>query len=131
VDEASLASFSLPPSPAEVHVRSRTPDTISMDVDAKGPNPSFIAFNQTWDEGWRLSMDGTDAPLLRTDVSLSGFVVPPGKHRIAIAYRDGWVTTGATISLLAVLGCLTLVLFGRRRLRTDSPAVAGQPLPRW
>jgi len=114
-----------------VQVRSRTPESIAMEVDAKGPNPSFVAFNQTWDEGWQLSMDERPAPLLRTDVSLSGFVVPPGKHRIAIAYSDSWVTTGAAISLLAVLGCLTLVLWGRRRLRTDSTAAVGQRLPRW
>ena len=129
VDDASLAGFPLPPSPAEVQVRSRTPESIAMDVDAKGPTPSFVAFNQTWDEGWQLSMDGTAEPLLRTEVSLSGFVVPPGKHRVVIAYSDGWVTTGAALSLLAVLGCLTLVLWGRRRLRTDSTAAAGQPLP--
>ena len=131
VDDASLATFPVPPSPAQVQVRSRTPESIAMEVDAKGPNPSFVAFNQTWDEGWQLSMDERPAPLLRTDVSLSGFVVPPGKHRIVIAYSDSWVTTGAAISLLAVLGCLTLVLWGRRRLRTDLPAAVGQRLPRW
>jgi hypothetical protein len=128
--DAHLASFPMPPSPAEVHVRSRTPESIAMDVDAKGPHPSFVAFNQTWDEGWQLSMDETDAPLLRTDVSLSGFVVPPGKHRIAIVYRDGWVNAGAVISILAVLGCFMLVLLGRPRPRTDSPAAVAQRLPR-
>ena len=115
VDDASLASFPVPPSPAEVQVRSRTPESIAMDVDAKGPNPSFVAFNQTWDEGWRLTMDNQPALLLRTEVSLSGFVVPPGKHRILIAYGDGWVDAGAAISIVAILGCLGLVLVGRRR----------------
>jgi uncharacterized membrane protein YfhO len=91
-----------------------------MDVDAKGPNPSFVAFNQTWDEGWRLTMDGRPAALLRAEVSLSGFVVPPGRHQMALAYHDSWVAAGATISTLAVLGCLTLLLWGRRRLRTDA-----------
>ena len=95
VDDASLATFPVPPSPAQVQVRSRTPESIAMEADAKGPNPSFVAFNQTWDEGWQLSMDERPAPLLRTEVSLSGFVVPPGKHRIVIAYSDSWVTTGA------------------------------------
>jgi hypothetical protein len=120
VDDASLASFPVPPSPAEVRVHARTPESIAMDVDAKGPNPSFVAFNQTWDEGWRLTMDGRPAALLRAEVSLSGFVVPPGRHQMALAYHDSWVAAGATISTLAVLGCLTLLLWGRRRLRTDA-----------
>jgi len=115
VDDATLAKFASPPSPALVDVRSRTPESIAIDVDAKGPNPSFVAFNQTWDEGWRLTVDERPASLLRTDVSLSGFVVPPGKHRALIAYADGWVDAGAAISMLAVLGCLGLVLAGRRR----------------
>ena len=115
VDDEYLASFPTPPSPAAVQVRSRTPDSIALDVEAKGPNPSFVAFNQTWDEGWRLTVDGKPASLLRTDVSLSGFVVPPGRHWVTIEYGDAWVSVGAAISIVAALGCIALVLFGRRR----------------
>ena len=115
VEDVHLASFPVQPSPANVQVRTRTPKSIDLDVDAQGPGPSFIAFNQTWDEGWRLTIDDVSAPLLRTDVSLSGFVVPSGKHSISIVYGDGWVTAGAAVSVLAILGCLALVLIGRRR----------------
>jgi hypothetical protein len=115
VDDEHLASFPTPPSPAVVQVRSRTPDGIVLNVEAKGPNPSFVAFNQTWDEGWRLTVDGKPASLLRTDVSLSGFVVPPGRHWVTIKYGDAWISVGAAISIVAALGCLALVLFGRRR----------------
>jgi hypothetical protein len=117
VDDDHLASFPTPPSPAAVQVRTRTPDSIALDVEAKGPNPSFVAFNQTWDEGWRLTVDGKPASLLRTDVSLSGFVVPPGRHWVTIEYGDAWVSVGAAISIVAALGCLVLVLFGRRRAK--------------
>lgn len=115
VDDEHLASFPTPPSPAAVQVHSRTPDSIVLDVEAKGPSPSFVAFNQTWDEGWRLTVDGKPASLLRTDVSLSGFVVPPGRHWVTIKYGDAWVSVGAAISIVAALGCLVLMLFGRRR----------------
>ena len=117
VDDASLASFPGQPSPADVQVRSRTPGSITMAVEGKGPGLSFIAFNQTWDEGWRLTLDGKPASLLRTDVSLSGFVVPPGSHQSTIVYGDVWLATGAAISIAAALGCLALVLVGRRRAR--------------
>ncbi len=114
VDDQRLASFPSSPSPAAVRILSRTPDSIAMDVEATGPNPSFLAFNQTWDEGWRLTIDGKPAALLRADVSLSGFVVPPGRHRAALEYGETWVIVGATISILAVLGCLVLVFVGRK-----------------
>jgi hypothetical protein len=115
VDDVNLASFSGQPSPADVQVRSRTPESITVAVEGKGPGPSFIAFNQTWDEGWRLTLDGKPASLLRTDVSLSGFVVPPGSHQSTIVYGDVWLATGMAISIAAALGCLALVLVGRRR----------------
>jgi Predicted membrane protein len=115
VDDEGLASFPMQPSPAEVQVYSRTPESIVMNVEAQGPSPSFVAFNQTWDEGWRLTLDGKPASLLRTDVSLSGFVVPPGKHRMVLEYGDPWLDAGAIISIVAALGCLALVLSGRRR----------------
>ncbi len=129
VDDESLSSFPLPPSPAEIRIRSRTPESIAMDVDGTGPNPSFVAFNQTWDEGWQLTIDDQPAPLLRTEVSLSGFVVPPGLHRIAIAYGDHSVDVGAAISIVAVLACLTLVLVGQRRRRTGSHSMSSDNLP--
>ena len=130
VEASSLSSFPGQPSPAEVTVRSRTPDSIALEVEAKGPNLSFLAFNQTWDEGWRLTIDDVPASLLRTEVSLSGFVVPPGRHRVAMVYQDRWVDAGLAVSIVGVLGCLALVLSGRRRRRTWSTGLADQPLPR-
>jgi hypothetical protein len=117
VDAAHLAAFDGPPSPAELAVRSRTPNRIVAEVVARGPRPSFVAFNQTWDEGWHMLLDGRSSRLLLTDVSLSGFVVPPGKHTVEIFYSDAWVKSGVAISVAAILACLALALLGRRRVR--------------
>jgi hypothetical protein len=115
VDATELASFPGGPSPAEVRVGARTPTTAALEVIARGPGPSFVAVNQTWDEGWRLTVDGAPARLLRTDIALSGFVVPPGRHRAELDYRDAWLQAGMVVSLLAALACLVLVIAGRRR----------------
>jgi hypothetical protein len=105
------------PSPAEVQIGARTPMSVPLQVTARGPGPSFIAVNQSWDEGWSLTINGAAAPLLRTDVSLSGFVVPPGRHQVLLEYRDPWLQRGMLVSLLAALICLGLVLAGRLRRR--------------
>jgi hypothetical protein len=105
------------PSPAEVQLGARTPMSVALQVTARGPGPSFVAVNQSWDEGWRLTVDGAAAPLVRTDVSLSGFVVPPGRHQVLLEYQDRWLQRGMLVSLLAALTCLGLVLGGRLRRR--------------
>jgi hypothetical protein len=118
IDEHAL-DFAGLPSPADVHIGARTPMSTELEVMARGPGPSFIAVNQTWDEGWHLTVDGAPAPLLRTDVSLSGFVLPPGQHHAELTYNDGWLVAGQVVSLLAAIGCLVLVLAGRRADRPD------------
>jgi hypothetical protein len=113
VDHRELAAFPGSPAPATVHVRERTPVATVLDVEAQGPGPSFLAFNQTWDEGWRATCDGVALRWLRSDVSLSGVVVPPGRHRIDVFYEDDFVTAGVTLSVLAALAALMLLMLGR------------------
>ncbi len=115
VDDERFAGLASPPAPAEVRIKWREPARIAIDVEGRGPGPSFLAWNQTWDEGWRLTLDGGPAPLLRADVSLSGFVVPPGRHEVEIAYVAPWLRAGMGISVAALLACLGLVLCARRR----------------
>ena len=114
VDSESLADFSVSPSPADVRVVTRKPGSLTATVDSAGPAPSFIAFNQTWDEGWTLTIDGVTAPLVRSEIALSGFVSPPGKHVVSIVYRDRWIMSSAWVSVFALLLCLALVVVGRR-----------------
>jgi len=125
VEDEELATFANPPGPADVRFRRTSPMDLTIDVDAKGPNPSFVAVNQTWDPNWRVTRDGLPTRLLRTDLALSGLIVPPGRHQLAFAYRDAWLSAGMVISLLASLGALSLLLLSRRRAVTP-----GNPGPR-
>jgi hypothetical protein len=115
--EARDLTFAGPPAPAELKIGPRTPMSVVLQVTGRGPGPSFIAVNQSWDEGWQLTIDGAAASLLRTDVSLSGFVVPPGPHQVQLEYRDRWLRLGMMVSLVAALACLALVMAGRIRRR--------------
>ena len=128
VDRRELPAFFNPPASATIRIKERTPMATVLDVDAQGPGPSFLAFNQTWDEGWRATCDGVALRWLRSDVSLSGVVVPPGQHRIALTYDDPWVTAGATLSVLATLAVLALMLFDRFLARRQLAAPAASLL---
>ncbi len=120
-DEASGVPAS--PSEGSVRILSRSPVRIVLDVDSRGPDASFVAVNQTWDEGWAARVDGVPTRYRRADLALSGLVAPPGRHRVEISYDDPWVRRGVALSLLALTLCLGLVLLPRRKQGVDgSPA---------
>jgi hypothetical protein len=110
VEDTELSAFPGQPAPAEVHVQRETPMRFSLAVNARGPDPSFVAINQTWDEGWRALLDGQPLRIYRTELSLSGVIVPSGKHKIEFAYRDPWMTAGLGISGASALTCLALLV---------------------
>jgi hypothetical protein len=117
VDAAELATFPGPPAPADVRVAARTPAQALIEVAARGPAPSFLAINQTWDTGWRATIDGAPARLLRTDHALSGLVVPPGNHRVELVYQNRALDRGLALSLAGALVALALVMVSSRRRR--------------
>jgi len=124
VEAEDLPSFPGAPSPAEVRMVERRPLHVHLDVDARGPGPSFVAINQTWDEGWRTTIDAAPARLLRTEIALSGLVVPPGRHRVELTYVDPWVSAGMGVSLGAAFICLALIAVAALRRRRRSAAAA-------
>ena len=80
--------------------------------------PFWLVLGQSFDEGWRASIDGTDlgAPDL-VDGFANGWLVPAGgagEHEVAFTWTpQGAVWRGLFVSAVALLGCLVLTL--RRR----------------
>ncbi|MEO6326781.1 MAG: hypothetical protein ABIT01_07830 [Thermoanaerobaculia bacterium] len=108
------ASLPRTPAPCRVEIRRPRPERVELDVEAAGPEVSFLAINQTWDDLWTARLDGKTVPLLRTDLALSGVVVPAGKHRVELTYSDSFVTAGLGISVAALVAALSLILLSRR-----------------
>ena len=81
------------------------PGHLFLDVAAEGPEPSFVAVNQTWDPGWKATVDGSAVRLYRADLSLQGLFVPPGAHRVELVYANPWVWVGLAISAVSLLVC--------------------------
>ena len=101
-------------SSGRVAIRDHRPTSIRMEIDVDGPEPAFVAVNQTWHPGWRAAVDGVAARVVRTDLSLSGLVVPPGRHRVDLAFYDPSVTAGMLLGLAGLAACAVLLLIGRR-----------------
>lgn len=115
VDPADLGFAPGEVSKGRVELTESVPGRIAFDVEGAGPHATFVAVNQTWDDGWSLLLDGAPARLVRVDLSLSGLSVPPGRHHVLLAYGDRWVTAGLVTSLAALTATVLLLLAGLRR----------------
>jgi hypothetical protein len=77
---------------------------------------AFFVAASTFDEGWSARVDGAPVPVYPTAACQLGVALPPGEHRLELAYRDPRVPLGAAVTL-AALGAAGLAL-GRRARRS-------------
>ncbi len=70
----------------------------------------MVILGDTFDAGWRATVDGQPAPILPAYSCLRGIVAGPGRHRIEMRYRPSSVYWGACFTALglAVAGFLAL-----------------------
>jgi uncharacterized membrane protein YgdD (TMEM256/DUF423 family) len=89
-------------------------DGSSARVTAFGPNEIRIAveavdngllvLSEIYYPGWRASVDGAPARLIRADGILRGVPVPEGQHTVRVWYVPSSVRVGLAISVLALVG---------------------------
>ena len=101
------------PSAGRVVRLSRENARVWSEVDVDGPGPGLLAVNQSWDPGWSAAIDGVSNPVIRTDIGFSSVLVPQGRHRIELRYRDPWAERGGLLSLLALAFCATVFVSAR------------------
>ncbi len=63
----------------------------------------LAVFSERFAPGWRATIDGQDAPILRVDGLLRGICVPEGEHTVAFAFRPFTLYLGACVSGLALI----------------------------
>jgi hypothetical protein len=85
-----------------------TPDRVK--VEAELSEPGIVVLVDTYDPGWKATVDGRPAPLLRANVAFRGVKVPAGKHVIEQVYRPWTVIYGLLGSACAALAGLAVVL---------------------
>jgi hypothetical protein len=85
------------PPPADVRrqagrVQLRRLHANGFELEAGGASGGLVVSSVTFCRGWRLTLDGRPAALLRVNAGFLGFLVPAGWHRAALEYRPaGWV----------------------------------------
>ncbi|PYQ39054.1 MAG: hypothetical protein DMF77_22605 [Acidobacteria bacterium] len=108
-----------PPRPSDPSFRSQVRLTVLRSdrtiVDAALSAPGYVVLVDAFDPGWRATVDGTPAALLRANVAFQAVALPAGPHRVEVVYRPRSVLWGAVITMLAVAAAVVLVGHAARR----------------
>jgi hypothetical protein len=111
---ASLAPYLLrrgagPPDPTE-SVAVREDSSTRMVIETRLERPGIVILADTFDPGWRLSVDGIPAPVLRVNLLMRGAAVAAGSHTLVYRYEPASVRIGVGVSVagLAALAALAL-----------------------
>jgi uncharacterized membrane protein YfhO len=65
----------------------------------------------TFYPGWRASVDGRSAEILRADLTFRAVHIEPGTHRVEFHYRPAWLRWGTWISGVALLVWLGVLVW--------------------
>ena len=93
---------------AEVGVASYEPQRMTLDVNASGA--ALVATSVTRWPGWKLTIDGRSAPLVRYNHAFLAFRVPAGRHTAVLRYLPDTFVIGSVISVLTMMASAWLLL---------------------
>jgi hypothetical protein len=89
----------------------RLPEEMVLDVTTE--QPCVLVFGELYYPGWRATLDGEPAPILRADGVLRAVAVTSGSHQVRLAYRPASWRWGALISLITLLAALAWLALSR------------------
>jgi hypothetical protein len=103
-----------PTAPFTAEVRIVDDRTDRVRIEARLSVAGCVVLLDTYDPGWKATVDGHAAPVLRANGVFRAVKVGPGTHAIEFVYRPWPVLVGLSLSGATLLVVLGLWLSGRR-----------------
>jgi len=113
VDGPSGAAATVANGLADVRIARYVAGELTLEIDARGE--AIVGTSIPRWPGWKLTVDGTEAPLVGYNHAFLGFRVPPGRHTASLEYRPDGFTRGAAVSGSTLGLALVLLALSRRR----------------
>jgi hypothetical protein len=95
-----------------VVVKSHEPQRVELSTVINRPGLAILA--DTYYPGWQLTIDGTPAPIFRTNRLMRGAAVPAGTHTLVYTFQPWSFRIGAIASTASVVASAGLVLARQR-----------------
>lgn len=84
-----------------------------IDVVAEGR--AFLVMSVTPHKYWRVTIDGSSVQPIVTNIGYQGVELGPGRHRVAMRYRNDMILIGGPVSASAAGLMILVAIFARRR----------------
>jgi hypothetical protein len=98
---------------AEIEYSRPAPDRIALRVDA--PHPGFVRILESWDPGWKASIDGVPVQVLRADTFAIAIAIGSGAQNVELEFETPGARAGAAGSLASLMLLSSLLWLNRRR----------------
>jgi len=82
-------------------------------IEAEAPADGYVVLVDTYDPGWRATVDGKPASIVRANVAFRAVAVTRGRHTVDFLYRPRPVVWGLTVAGLTLAGLLAALAAGR------------------
>jgi hypothetical protein len=101
--------------PEQADVLSYGENSFTLQVNAQ--RKALLVVSEIFDPGWKASVDGSSAPILKVDGGLRGVIVPQGRSTVVFRYLPWSYAAGATLSAATWLGAIAIgtMLWRKRR----------------
>ena len=86
----------------------------AIELVTRSAVPAFLVLSETFYPGWQATVDGSPAPVVRTDYVLRGVELPAGTHHVRLVFRPRSVALGAALSALIAALLLAAAVHARR-----------------
>ena len=122
---AFAAEQASPPPPAADGARivSQKFSAARIDFDVATTAPTMLVVAQSFYSGWRATIDGQPAPVLRANHAFQAIALPAGARRVSLVYEDRPFQAG--LALTALTGCACVGWLGHARRRRTGVIKSG------
>jgi len=101
---------------SRVEYRHDSTDRFSATVSS--PTAGYLRLLETWDPGWRATIDGRSAPLICAYDCFMAIPISPGEHDVQLQYSTPGAHLGVGLSLFSGLALLCLIGFAYKTGRS-------------
>ena len=107
-----------PFAPASARITKVEESPSHVRIEAQADGNAFLVAANTFHKYWRATIDGKEAPVVKTNIAFQGVVVPAGRHVIELNYRNPLVLPSLIVSVVTLIAA---IVTGAAALRWRQP----------
>ena len=108
-----------PPSAVAASVTDWAPGRMAITLETPLAEAGYLVVAENWYVGWRATVDGAPAPVLRANVAQMAVPLPAGAREIQLTFTSASYERGRLITVLSLVAVMALVVVPRVRRRPD------------